>query len=302
MHTRTLVPLDGSATAEQVLPYVQLLAQRLPAPVELLRVVEHLPPEWMEWAIGAQPLQIAASMSSKAEEYVYSVAGSLSNEGLVASAFIHGGEAASTIIEEGEKEPGTLLAMCTHGRTGVNRWVLGSVTQKVISSTSVPLLLVRSHEPELTEQEVDLQTVIVPLDGSVVAEEVIPHVVTLARSLDLRVILVRVTLPIEDYYRSLGMPVAPSGDLSREIDTMTRKYFTQVEGKLRQEGIARVGVRILHGHPADAIIAFARETPNSLVAMTTHGRSGVGRWLFGSVASRIVNHCGDPVLLVRAKE
>lgn len=302
MQTRILVPLDGSATAEQVLPYVQLLARQLPARVELLRVVEHLPPEWMDWAIGARSLQIAASMSSKAQEYVDGVAGSLAEKGLAVSASIHGGDAASTIIDEAGKEPDTLLAMCTHGRTGVDRWLPGSVTQKVISLASSPLLVVRPVEPETGEQEVDLQTIIVPLDGSVVAEQVIPHVVALARPLDLGVILVRVTLPIEDYYRSLGMPVAPNGDLSREIDTMTRNYFTRVQEKLRQEGITRLGVRILHGHPADAIIDFARETPNNLVAMTTHGRSGVGRWLLGSVASRVINHCGDPVLLVRATE
>jgi nucleotide-binding universal stress UspA family protein len=285
-----------------VLPYVKLLAQRLPAPVELLRVVEHLPPEWMDWTVGVQPIQLAASMSSQAQEYVDGVAESLANKGLVVSASILGGKTESTIIDEVEKQPGTLLAMGTHGSAGINRWLLGSVTQKVISLTSGPVLIVRSREPELADPEVDLQNIIVPLDGSTFAEQVIPHVVTLARSLDLHVLLVRVTLPIEDYYRSQGMPVAPYGDLSREIDTMTRKYFTQVQKRLSQEGITRVGVRILHGHPADAIIGFARETPNNLVAMTTHGRSGVGRWLLGSVASRVVDQCGDPVLLVRAKE
>jgi nucleotide-binding universal stress UspA family protein len=279
-----------------------LLAKNLQARVELLRVVEHLPPEWMDWVIGRQPLEIAARMSRHAEDYLEGVAASLAADALRAYPIIRGGADAATIVEEAEKEPDTLLVMCTHGRTGITRWILGSVMDKVLQAASCPLLIVPAREEEKVEPVLDLRTVIVPLDGSSLAEQVIPHAAALAQALNLRVILVRVTLPVEDYYRAMEYPVAPYGDPSREIDTMAQNYFSQVREKLQQQGIAKVEVKILHGHPADAIIVFAQETPHNLVAMTTHGRSGIGRWALGSVTDRVVRYCGDPTLVVRAEE
>ena len=82
MFARILVPLDGSKSAEQVLPYVELLARSCNASVVLLRVVEHLPPEWMDWIVGSQPTQIAAGMSDRAQEYIESVSSLLSRKGL----------------------------------------------------------------------------------------------------------------------------------------------------------------------------------------------------------------------------
>jgi nucleotide-binding universal stress UspA family protein len=129
-----------------------------------------------------------------------------------------------------------------------------------------------------------------------------PHVVTLARGLDLGVTLVRVALPIEEYYREMAYPVAPYGDPSREIDAMTQSYFAQVRESLGQQGITRVEAKILSGHADDAIIDLSQSTPHNMVAMTTHGRSGVKRWALGSVTDRVVRHCGDPVLVVRAAQ
>jgi nucleotide-binding universal stress UspA family protein len=302
MYNRILAPLDGSTTAEQVLPYVRLLATNLQARVDLLRAVEHLPPEWMDWVIGRQPLEIAAHMSRHAEDYLEGVAASLAADGLTAYPIIRGGADASTIVEEAKKDPDTLLVMCTHGRTGITRWILGSVMDKVLQTTFCPLLIVHAREEEKVEPALELRTVIVPLDGSSLAEQVIPHVVALAQALNLQVILVRVTLPLEDYYRAMDYPVAPYGDPSREIDTMAQNYFGQVREKLRQQGIAKVEVKMLHGHPADAIIDFAQETPHNLVAMTTHGRSGIGRWALGSVTDRVTRYGGDPMLVVKAEE
>jgi nucleotide-binding universal stress UspA family protein len=303
MYRRILTPLDGSTTAEQVLPYVSWLAKNLPAPVELLRVVEYLPPEWMDWLVGVQPLEIAANMTNQAEEYLAGIAQSLSHDVPSVVTTVRGGPDAATIVEEAEQEPDTLLAMSTHGRTGITRWVLGSVADKVLHATAGPLFLVRARDEdkaEALERVPNLQTIIVPLDGSTVAEQVIPHVVALAQRLDLGVVLVRATLPVEEYYRASREPVAPYGDPTREIDTLAQNYFGRVQEELRQQGVSRVAVKTLPGHAADAIIDLARETPHSLVAMTTHGRSGVGRWALGSVTDRVTRHCEGPMLIVRA--
>jgi len=133
-----------------------------------------------------------------------------------------------------------------------------------------------------------------------VAEQVVPHVVNLAKGLGLRVILVSVTFPTEDAYRAMGYPVTPYGDLSWQVDAQAEGYFQQIRENLHQQGVSQVEEKLLHGHPAGAIVDLARKTPSSLIAMATHGRSGVGRWVLGSVTDRVIRHSGGPILVIRA--
>jgi nucleotide-binding universal stress UspA family protein len=221
------------------------------------------------------------------------------------------GGPASWIISEAEKEPGTLIAMSTHGRSGVARWLLGSVTDKVLLATTTPLLIVRSSEPPNPVSEVQLKTVIVPLDGSVLAEQVLLHVATLAKALDLAVKLVRVHPSVEEYSRyferqQIGSAATvysgPYEVFSKEADAQAMEYLHEVKMQLHHEGVWLVEESLLRGHPAATIVELARETPGSLIAMTTHGRSGIGRWLLGSVADRVIRHSGVPVLVVRSNE
>jgi nucleotide-binding universal stress UspA family protein len=188
--------------------------------------------------------------------------------------------------------------MSTHGRSGIARWALGSVTDKVIHTSTSPLLIIRSQEQEKASRgsassaEAKLDTLIVPLDGSPLAEQVLPHTVALAKALALRVLLVRVPfVPIAGYLPGYK-------DLPEIEEAQAKEYLYKVSGNLGQQGLPSVEVRLLHGNAAGAIVDLARETPNSLVTMTTHGRSGVGRWVLGSVTGRVVRHSGVPVLVV----
>jgi nucleotide-binding universal stress UspA family protein len=201
--------------------------------------------------------------------------------------------------------------MSTHGRSGVARWLLGSVTDKVLLATTTPLLIVRSTEPLNPMSEVQLKTVIVPLDGSVLAEQVLPHVATLAKALDLEVKLVRVHPSVEEYSRyferqQIGSTATiysgPYEVFSREADAQAMEYLHEVKMQLHHERVWSVEESLLRGHPAATIVDLARETPGSLVAMTTHGRSGIGRWLLGGVADRVIRHSGVPALVVRSSE
>ncbi|MFQ6026587.1 MAG: universal stress protein [Dehalococcoidia bacterium] len=302
MFSRILAPLDGSATAEQIFPYLHLIVKGLQLPVELVRVVEHLPPEWMDWVIGREPLLIAAALGQHAQEYLAGVEKSLAEAGLKVQSQICSGDADSAIVSLAAADPDALLAMCTHGRSGMARWLLGSVTEKVLHSTTNPLFIVRAREEASSTADVALETVIVPLDGSRLAEQVIPYVITFAEAFQLEVLLVRVTLPTEDRYRSLGYPLAPYADLANDMDELAADYFRQLKRKLLQQGVANVEDKLLHGNPADAIVELAQETPQSLIAMTSHGRSGIGLWALGSVAHKVVTHADNPVLLVRARD
>jgi nucleotide-binding universal stress UspA family protein len=204
------------------------------------------------------------------------------------------------VVKVAEGQAGTLIAMSTHGRSGVTRWVLGSVTDKVLHATATPMLIVRPRDGAGAGAEPKIETIIAPLDGSPLAEQALPHVVAVAKALRAKVTLVRV-VPTTAYY--LGMMDYPSAVYQELIDAEEEaagKYLGEMAAKLRGEGVSIAAEKMGRGDAAGAILDLAVGSPNTLVAMTTHGRSGVGRWVLGSVADRVVRHAGAPVLLIRA--
>jgi nucleotide-binding universal stress UspA family protein len=246
--------------------------------------------------------QVKADMQAYSQEYLEKVATSFRGPGMRVLAKVLEGAAASCIVDVGSREPGALIAMSTHGRSGVARWAFGSVTDKVIHTTINPLLIVRSSDKPPSEEEIAIKSIIVPLDGSELAEQILPHVADLAKTLDLGVNLLRVTPSAGDYYRFMDYPLPKYDDLAEQMDAEAMEYLKSQGQRLRSQGIFQVEERLSHGSPAIAVTDFARETPNSLVAMTTHGRSGVGRWILGSVADRVIRHSGGPVLVIRPTE
>jgi nucleotide-binding universal stress UspA family protein len=299
MYTRILVPLDGSPVAEQALPYARSLAQALTLPVELLHAVE---PETV--ALYTDPKHgryvdtVEADLKQKGLQYLRNLEGSFPKTSKITCA-AEIGKPADVIVAKATAQPGTLITMATHGRSGVQRWLLGSVAEKVLHMTTNHLLLVRATNETKTD-EASLRTVVVPLDGSPLAEKVLPHVYDMAKRMDLEVLLLRAyAIPImaystEDYY-------TPNLDeLLGEAKDEARRYLEQKVAELKGEGLRRVSSIFLEGESAQQIIDFARKTPDNFVAMCTHGRSGIGRLVLGSVTNRVVRHSGDPVLVVRA--
>jgi nucleotide-binding universal stress UspA family protein len=206
-------------------------------------------------------------------------------------------------VDVAEQQPGTLIAMSTHGRSGLARWALGSVTDKVLHATSNPMLIVRSQDPENFSQDVNLTSLLVPLDGSALAERVLPLAAILAKALGLRVTLLRATPSIGDYYQYAdSAPPAGVEDLAREVDEEAATYLDDTARRLRLEGVREAEQSLVHGSPEIAVTDYVREVPHCLVAMTTHGRSGIGRWVLGSVADRVIRSSGAPVLVMRSQE
>lgn len=307
MYHRILVPLDGSNLSEQILPYARLLAKGLECPIELIRVMEPVPTSLDDSAHGVYPHRVAESLKSHVEDYLESKASPLKEEGLQISLAVHEGSPAELIIDESEKDPDTLIVMSTHGRSGITRWVMGSVANKVLQGTHSPLLMVRSNPQADEAKEVELQTIIVPLDRSARAEQALPHAASLAKGLGLKVVLLWVFPLIEGHYTDIGLEattygVPMQGEVSQQVESQAGSYFTAVEAELRRLGAPEVEAHLLWGQPASTIVDFARQTPNAMVAMTSHGRSGIGRWMLGSVSDRIVRYSQDPVLVIRAAE
>lgn len=199
--------------------------------------------------------------------------------------------------------------MSTHGRSGLDRWLLGSITDKVVCHTQQPVLMLPLGEDERIGTT-HLEVVILPLEGSALAEQVLPHVATLAlaRALPLRVVPLWVgTRHTQSSHPAGGASAATGADVSlapggRHMEAEVDIYFQEIATRLGEMGVARVTPEIPGDHDvAGAILDFAQDTPNSLIALTTHGRSGIGRWVMGSVSDRMVTHTRGPVLLIRAQ-
>jgi len=139
----------------------------------------------------------------------------------------------------------------------------------------------------------------VALDGSLVAEAIIPFILEIAAPLDMEVVLVRVNQPIPPEVIEASRHVKVEDEEASRIHA--EEYLAPVAVELRKRGV-RVRTMVRRGQPVDEIVAAARETGADLIAMTTHGRSGLGRLLFGSVAEAVLRESRMPVFLMRQTE
>ena len=313
MYNRILVPLDGSPLAEQVLPYVRLLAKSLGVPVELLRVMESMPERVKSSATGIDPEvgglstiegvleEYQESRHADAQSYLLGLQASLKEAGVQATFTMVDGDPVHLVAEATNNPPDALVAMASHGRSGLSRWVFGSVMDRVLHETSNPLLVVRAQDQPPEESAAEIKTLIVPADGSAVAEQVFPHAVALAKALSLNIILVR-SIPDFPYMARLTMYMPQAGaELFESLDSDAKPYLEQAKEELLRQGVSDVTGLVVRGDPGGKIVDIALETPGHLVALTTHGHSGVGRWLLGSVADRVIRHSSGPVLVIRAE-
>ena len=312
MYRRILVPLDGSKLAERVLPYARLLAKAQHVPIELLRVFDRLPGVLTNSSGGQGADCSSTAFRNEANEYKYieQIASSLRGVGVEVTVACREGDPASLIIKEAEQHSNTLIAMSTHGRSGVGRWVFGSVTDKVLHSNMGYMLIVRATSKERrSHSDVKLGAIIVPLDGSDLAEQSLPVASALSQSLGIRVSLVTATSTIEEDMNTIsfqemgvdaGERIPSSEDIAKEMDGDARAYLNKRRETLIQQGVTSIETQLLQGSAAGAIVDLVQETSDNLVVMTTHGRSGMGRWVLGSVTDRVVRESGGPVLVIRS--
>jgi nucleotide-binding universal stress UspA family protein len=302
MYTRMLIPLDGSKTAEKVLPYARYFAGRLKLPVELLAVIDMAE---MATHIPAEKARFFDSMIEegvkKSASYLRGVAGTFGDADVKCT--VEKGRADEVIIEKGETDTSMVICMATHGRSGLDRFLLGSVAEKVLRGAANPLLLVRATEEAKSDGAAALKSIVVPLDGSELAESIIPMVADMAKKSGLEVVLFRAYhLPTYTY---AGDETFSAVDYYDELIAGVRdeatQYLEKKAAEVRKLGVEKVSFVTKEGFAADEIIALGRKNPDSLIAMCSHGRTGVKRWVLGSVTENVVRHSGDPVLVMRAK-
>jgi nucleotide-binding universal stress UspA family protein len=297
LYEKILVALDGSRFSEAILPYARLFADKLKVAVELLHVIDADLATPTSAAGQARYQEVMAAENEKGLVYLKKIADSFSS-GRRVHCSVQPGNPAEVIIDKAAEHRQTLIAMTTHGRSGIDRWLIGSVADKVLHGAANPLLLVRAGETAGVDGTALWQRIIVPLDGSALAETVIPHATELARPLGLEIALMRVFgVPTPVFAEDYGFYVE---ELWNQLQDDAEKYLAEKKQQLMAQGLTKVATIVTSGFPAEKIIDAAREREDALVAMSTHGRSGVNRWVLGSVTERVVRHGGDPVLIVRA--
>jgi nucleotide-binding universal stress UspA family protein len=279
-----IVPLDGSAVAESILPAVEQVARLSDNAVQLVHVVD------------------MAGSESAAQQYLDSVAARLSGSGAIVTTSLLAGHPAEAIIQAGGAAD--MIAMATHGRSGIGRWVHGSVADKVLRGATVPVLLVRANAagPVVSPS---FKTLVVPLDGSPLAEQALPLACTIAKAAGAGLVVIE-SVYISEVGIAGGFPGDYGALMSAELAIQTARdgateYLNDVVGRLHAEGLTATPIISLTP-PADAILDAAEQHQAGLIVMSTHGRGGVGRWVFGSVADRVLRAATIPVLLVRATE
>ena len=284
MYERIVIALDGSELAEIAIPYAQELALRLGSELDIVTVCE--PPSETE---------------SMRRVYIERVAAELGRFGLRLHSVLLYGKAADAILDYSELNKINLIVMSTHGRSGIGRWVLGSVADKILRSASCPILLIsasKDDEPKL--ESVALKRILLPLDGSPLGESALPYVEELASKTHAEVLLLQIITPLDRVIPIEGYTVHLA-DVYGDVLNQTKTYLNKVEQRLKQKGIA-AHYEVISGLPASAIIDYARDKAVNLVAMSTHGRSGISRWVMGSVADKVLRGSGSPLLLVKASQ
>ncbi len=343
MYTKILVPLDGSELSNSVLPHVRQVARCSHASVTLLhalsepmRGVNGLSKAMWERQAADMP-QMRAAMAGhwqadatrsatqpiktnlvereiEGYQFLDAIAVELAQSGVEARTRIVIAEPDEAILDVAAEEGADLIAMATHGRGGISRFLLGSVADRVVQHADAPVLLVRPaglRAGKLDELPL-YQRILVPLDGSELANTILPYVRKLAACTGAEVLLMQVVPePAPDvimtraqfgWERTMSSSIASgSGELARWIEHATaaaRDRLDAVATVLTESGI-RTETTVSVGRAAEAILDTAESRGADLIAMATHGYGGLRRFLMGSVADRVVQHAHAPVLLVR---
>jgi nucleotide-binding universal stress UspA family protein len=295
-----LVPLDGSAFAERALPVAAALARKLGASLHLVSV--HDPASgFIDPATAAvASVELDQEIRSAQQEYLDQQAGAATAEGIPVVHELRTGEAAAELARYAEAGSIDLVVMTTHGRGGISRLWLGSVADRMVRRSARPLLLLRPDAGGTLDEL--LADVLVPLDGSVRAESVRGLVSALAGA-DGTLHLVNVVLPP---FRFLPPPAPgiayPESEPVQRSALYAYRYLRRLARPLREAGRKVATEAKVAADPAAEILAYAARHDVGLVAIATHGRGGLDRWMMGSVADKVVRSGTAAVLVVPTHE
>jgi nucleotide-binding universal stress UspA family protein len=289
-----LVTLDGSTFAEAPLAYAEAIAKATRCKLRLLTVVE-TSIEGVPVQPDALSTRLATTGFENANRYLKQLSGEVQNRGLDVETEIAFGTPATAILERAPREDSGLILMATHGRGGISRWRLGSVADKVMRLAPCPTLLVRPPEAGKAIGGVHFQHLLVPLDGSRLAERALEPATDLALATGAKLTLVRVVPFLSATMNWGGEYVPELGEIEAEMEADAKRDLEVVHARL--PAAVDADTVVVRGTPALVLESYITEHPIDLTVMTTHGRAGFSRFVLGSTAERLVQ-AGVPMLLV----
>jgi nucleotide-binding universal stress UspA family protein len=303
-----LVPLDGSPLAERAIAPAMRIARAMAkvsadAPGEPVRLVllRAVSPTVL---VAADPMlyeELGRMSQEEALSYLHSTRDTLEAGDVVVDVQVVNGAPADAIVHYSETHDVDLIVISSHGRTGGSRWVYGSVAEKVLHHAPCAVAVIRSQaEVEMFEK----RTILVPLDGSPLAERALEPALAIAQGVGCDIMLARFLTSAEPVPEGLATPdrsyeeyLATAAEMERaEAETYLQHVYASLP-----TGHAFFDVIVGKGDVADALVDYAARHHVDLIVMSSHGRSGVSRWLYGSVAEKVLRGAHCATLIVRGQ-
>lgn len=302
MYDLILVPLDGSQLAECVLPHAVAIAGSFDSEIVLLRVLEKNQSGTSSQLFDLLNWQI---QKTKATLYLEEIKSRLTELNIRTRVVVLEGLVTEAISEYAQNEGVKLIILSSHGRHGLTQWGISSTTQKIVLSASTSVFIVRAHQRDIPAGKIpanpSYQHLLVPLDGSQRAENVLPLVTQLAQVHKLRVHLVHIVQPPE---MARQMPLVHEDlDLSNRVIAQNLKeagtYLERVKSRLVLQGSSVQTHLINSDHTAEALHQVVEQEQIDIITFSAHGYSGKHQWPYGSVVSNFIMYGKVSLLIVQ---
>lgn len=298
MFAKILVPLDGSELAERALKPALEIARAAAGEITLLTVPVYrqvLVPGPTGYGLVI-PDQMLDMQYEEASQYLTTIQGSL-DQSLVRSAQIVRGDVAGAIVDFAAEQGVELIVMTTHGYSGFTRWMLGSITERVLRKAPCPVMVVRCADFP--------KHIVITLDGSELAEQALEPGLALARAFGARVTLFRVEPDDDLGSLELSLLYAAGTDLGRELNRECDErleYYLECLAEKHRSADLQIETLVVKGEPAREILQFTESGQVDLLAMATHGHTGLRRWVYGSITGKCLHNSACAMLIVRPPE
>ena len=300
MYKVIMVPTDGSGFDREAIRVALRIAERCDAKVQLVRVLGT--GSFFGMATAADGMAVSAELvlserdRALGELYALAAECRATSEAII-TVDLHSGPVADVLEGYARRHDVDLIVISTHGRSGISRLSLGSVTDSLIRHTTIPVLVVKPPTSYLNPQVNEaFKRIVVPLDGSTLAEQILPRVMALATIEEAEIILLNVLIPQSHSQKEIVDPSLPWWD--KEI-AVARLYLFRIAGRLRRNGVPVTTDIVIGDNVASAIGDFAGRERADLIAIATHGRGGLARMLRGSVAAAVMHSASMSMLVLK---
>ncbi len=300
MYKVIMVPTDGSGFDREAIRVALRIAERCDAKVQLLRVLGT--GSFFGMATAADGMAVSAELvlseRDRALGELYALAAECrATSKAIITVDLHSGPVADVLEGYARRHDVDLIVISTHGRSGISRLSLGSVTDSLIRHTTIPVLVVKPPTSYLNPQVNEaFKRIVVPLDGSTLAEQILPRVMALATIEEAEIILLNVLMPQSHSQKEIVDPSLPWWD--KDI-AVARSYLFRIASRLRRNGVPVTTDIVIGDNVASAIGDFAGRERADLIAIATHGRGGLARMLRGSVAAAVMHSASMSMLVLK---